>query len=133
MSAIVHNMARKRRTATFFGTECQLADLSHSAIEIKRVEDENAMLRAEIADLKRSLSESIQGQHATALRLAELMERESALVSAIELSESAHRYTLETLRMAQRSVATLQENLTVRSVAARSTRTLAAISEIDSE
>lgn len=106
--AHIQHLARKRCSASFFGTECQIADLSHSAIEIKRCEDENAILRAEIADLKRSLSESIQGQHATALRMAELMGREPALVAAIERAKSAHRYTLEKLRMAQSHIDYLQ-------------------------
>lgn len=128
MSAIVHNMARKRRTATFFGTECQLADLSHSAIEIKRVEDENAMLRAEIADLKRSLSASIQGQHATALRLAELMERESDLVAAIDRAERLQRSAEGHVVYLRAAIAGLSS-----SAEAEAVRTIEQLSEIDSE
>lgn len=154
--AHIQHLARKRPTVRFFGTECQIVDMAHDAIEIKRCEDENAILRAEIADLKRSLSESIQGQHATALRLAELMEREQALVAAIEraeyahrytletlrMAESAHRYTLETLRMAQNHINYMQGVITAHGdeaqsrldeVEDRSTRSIAALAEVDSE
>ncbi len=140
--AHIQHLARKRPTVRFFGTECQIVDMAHDAIEIKRCEDENAILRAEIADLKRSLSESIQGQHATALRLAELMEREPALVAAIERAESAHRYTLETLRMAQRHINYLQGVIKAHSdeaqrrlaeVEVRSARPIESLSEVDSE
>lgn len=140
--AHIQHLARKRPTVRFFGTECQIVDMAHDAIEIKRCEDENAILRAEIADLKRSLSESIQGQHATALRLAELMEREPALVAAIERAERAHRYRLETLRMAQSHIDYLQGVIKAHGdeaqrrlaeVEVRSARPIESLSEVDSE
>lgn len=140
--AHIQQLARKRHTSRFFGQECQIADMAHDTLERQRVEDENGMLRAEIADLKRSLSESIQGQHATALRLAELMEREPALVAAIERSESAHRYTLKTMRMAQSRINYLhgvikahgdEAQRRLAEVEARSARSIESLAEVDSE
>ncbi|HRF12197.1 MAG TPA: hypothetical protein PLR37_08710 [Candidatus Accumulibacter phosphatis] len=119
----IQHLARKRRTATFFGTECQLADLSHSAIERQRCEDENAMLRAEVVDLKLALSASIQGQHATALKLAELMERESALVAAIE--QDGRR-----LRIAEDKIDVLHVEI---DALIEASRTIEQLSETDSE
>lgn len=51
--AHIQQLARKRHTSRFFGQECQIADMAHDTLERQRVEDENGMLRAEIADLKR--------------------------------------------------------------------------------
>lgn len=89
--AHIQHLARKRHTVRLFGTECQIADMAHESIERQRVDTENEMLRSEIAGLRSSLAEALQGLHATAAKLAELMEREPALVAAIERAESAHR------------------------------------------
>lgn len=69
--AHIQHLARKRQTAQFFGSDCMAEKMAHEAIERQRIEDENALLRAENADLRRSLAESVQSLHAAAAKLAE--------------------------------------------------------------
>lgn len=83
MSHIQH-LARKRNVVQFFGTDCMVEKMAHEALERQRVDDENAILRAENAGLRNSLSEALQSLHAAAAKLDELMKREAALVAALE-------------------------------------------------
>lgn len=69
--AHIQHLARKRPTVRFFGTECKIADMAHESIERQRIDAENALLRAENADLRRLLAESIQCLHAAAAKLSE--------------------------------------------------------------
>ncbi len=120
MSHIQH-LARKRNVVQFFGTDCMAEKMAHDAIERQRVDDENALLRSENADLRRLLDENIQCLHATAAKLAELMEREAALVAAIQRAEAAHRIAMARIGILESGVA------------AHRSRTIEALSEIDSE
>ncbi len=78
-----------RRPQQFFGQDCMPVRLAESAIEHKRLADENEILR-------QRLREAIAGQTEIALRLAEAMERESALVAAVAQHEA-----IDKLRLAQ--------------------------------
>jgi hypothetical protein len=138
----IQYLARKRKTARFFGTECQLADLSHGAIERSRLQEENNVLRAEMKLMRESLSNSLHGQLATAIKLAELLEREPALVAAIERAEAAHRYTIQALDVAQIQIDYLQdiikghgsaEERRLAEMGSRASRSIAALAEVDSE
>lgn len=97
----VTHMARKRPTVNFFGTDCQVEKFAASAIDADRVEAENTKLRAENEVLRHNLNEAINGQTAIALRLAELIEREPALVAAVERAEAAYRDEQKSLRIAR--------------------------------
>jgi len=87
--AHIQRLARKRPTVRFFGTECQIADIAHEAIELRRLADDNAALLAENAGLIAKAEELLQGQTTIALRFAELAEREQALVAAAEAADAA--------------------------------------------
>lgn len=112
MGRVMH-MARKRPTVNFFGTDCQVERFAASAIDADRVEAENTKLRAENEVLRRNLNEAIKGQTAIALRLAELMEREPALLAAIERAEAAQRYSEQSLQIAQSHIADLQAEIEI--------------------
>lgn len=120
MSHIQH-MARKRNVVQFFGTDCMAEKMAHEAIERHRVDDENALLRAENADLRRLLDENIQCLHATAAKLDELKEREAALVVALQRADTAHRIARARIGILEAGVAAIRS------------RTIESLSEIDSE
>ncbi len=125
--AHIQHLVRKRHTVKFFGTECQIADMAHESFERQRVETENEMLRSEIAGLRSSLAEALYSLHAAAAKVAELMEREPALVAAIERAEAS-------LRLAQEVIVSLQDEAAVlMAQAAQAGRTIESLSEIDSE
>lgn len=100
----VTSLAHRRPHATFFGTECHLADMAHEAIERQRVDAENALLRKEIAELKALLSESVRELHTTAVCLSDLQQREPALLNQIARSEESLRYTKEALAIADERI-----------------------------
>lgn len=85
-----------RKTVRYFGQDCQIEKLAHSAIEHARLETENNILRSECARWKIQAQEAMANRGEIALRLAEIMERESALVAAIAQHEA-----IEKLRRAQ--------------------------------
>ena len=120
MSHIQH-LARKRNVVQFFGTDCMAEKMAHEALERQRVDDENAILRAENAGLRNSLSEALQSLHAAAAKVAELMKREAALVVALQRAEAAHRIAMERIGIMKSGVA------------AHRSRTIESLSEIDSE
>ncbi len=85
-----------RKPQQFFGTDCQIEKMAHSAIEHARLETENAILRADCAEWKRQAQSAMADRGEIALRLAELMEREQAMATAISQHEA-----IDWLRMAQ--------------------------------
>ena len=85
-----------RKPQQFFGQDCQIEKLAHSAIEHARLETENSILRSECARWKLQAQSSMAGQEEIALRLAELMEREQAMVTEIAQHEA-----IDNLRIAQ--------------------------------
>ena len=125
--AHIQHLARKRQTVQFFGTECQIADAAHAAIEHRRVEDENQMLRTEISGLRSSLAEALYSLHASASKVAELMEREAALVAAIERADASLLITRAHIDVLEDEVCAL------RAEANQAGRTIESLSEIDSE
>lgn len=100
-----------RPHATFFGTECQIADMAHEAIERQRVDAENAILRKEIVDLKAMLSESVRELHTTAVCLSDLQQREPALLNQIARCEESRRYTQEALAIADERIFNLSNTV----------------------
>jgi chromosome condensin MukBEF complex kleisin-like MukF subunit len=106
-------MARKRPTVSFFGTDCQIEKLAANTIEADRVEAESARLRDENTELRSRLSEEIKGQLATALRLADLMEREPALVAAVERAEAAYRDEQRSMRIAMARIEALEAEVDI--------------------
>lgn len=99
-------MAHRRPSVTIFGAAMQVL--------AKRDEDcDCGALRAENEELRRNLNEAIKGQTAIALRLAEYMEREPALVAAVERAESATRYAEGSLRIAEAHIADLKAEVEI--------------------
>lgn len=96
-----------RKPARYFGQDCQIEKLAHSAIEQARIETENAILRSDCASWKRQAQAALDGQAEIALRLAEVMERETALVSALSAYEAKEALLLARCERAD-NVATTQ-------------------------
>ena len=108
----VISLARRRPTARFFRTDCQIANMAHKAIERMRIDYENALLRKEIAELKKLLSASVRELHTTAVCLSDLQQREPALLNHIARSEESLRYTQEALAIANERIAFLSQAVT---------------------
>jgi FtsZ-binding cell division protein ZapB len=85
-----------RKPARYFGQDCLVEKIAHSAIEHARLETENAILRSDCASWKRQAQSAMADRGEIALRLAEVMGREQAMVTAIAQHEA-----IDKLRLAQ--------------------------------
>lgn len=85
-----------RKPARYFGQDCLVEKIQHDAIEHTRLETENELLRNERDSWKRSAQQAFADRGEIALRLAEMLERETAMVTALSQAEA-----IDKLRMAQ--------------------------------
>lgn len=102
----VTRIAASHHSVTLFG-----ATLPIALAKDRQTECDCAALRAENERLQALWSQEVKGQLAIAEKLAELMEREPALLAAIERAEAAQRYSEQSLQIAQSHIADLQAEI----------------------
>lgn len=104
----VTRIAASHHSVTLFG-----ATLPIALAKDRQTECDCAALRAENERLQALWSQEVKGQLAIAEKLAELMEREPALLAAIERAEAAQRYSEQSLRIAQSHIDDLQAEIEI--------------------
>ncbi len=104
----VTRIAASHHSVTLFG-----ATLPIALAKDRQTECDCAALRAENERLQALWSQEVKGQLAIAEKLAELMEREPALLAAIERAEAAQRYSEQSLQIAQSHIADLQAEIEI--------------------
>lgn len=104
----VTRIAASHHSVTLFG-----ATLPISPAKDRPTGCDCAALRDENERLQALWSQEVKGQLAIAEKLAELMEREPALLAAIERAEAAQRYSEQSLRIAQSHIADLQAEIEI--------------------
>jgi len=104
----VTRIAASHHSVTLFG-----ATLPIALAKDRQTECDCAALRAENERLQALWSQEVKGQLAIAEKLAELMEREPALLAAIERAEAAQRYSEQSLQIAQSHIDDLQTEIEI--------------------
>ena len=102
----VTRIAASHHSVTLFG-----ATLPIALAKDRQTECDCAALRAENERLQALWSQEVKGQLAIAEKLAELMEREPALLAAIERAEDNQRYAEKMLEITNRTVDELRHVL----------------------